>query len=332
MHTKRYAVQPPSPTQSRTPLVDDETPQRRSRIVRFADELGGQLVNTVEVECLKAEFAPELWSKSLCPLWSCSECTLVNEKADALACILCGAPRWENDPPMEYLDRIALRISAGSRSKEMRQSARSRPGTPARRSSPSSAHVQHTSEGRVAVEKPEKQILARSKVTGGRNAKMGGPQVSASSSAVRASSATPVKTSSGRYPFKTSSEVGASLATMVGRHGKNFGEVLSSNKCRRAASAVGERKKDFAEQRVPHRQETEWMLDSMYRRAAWAQSLATKVPLKTPSPVRRMDLDTFDLPEIGSQANKRTGRGSDQQMHEQLGRDLFSRRPGSSSC
>lgn len=285
--------------------MDDETLQRRSRIVRFADELGGQLVNTVEVECLKAEFAPELWSKSLCPLWSCRECTLVNEKADALACILCGTPRWENDTPMEYLDRIAFRTSAGSRSKEMRQSSRSRPGTPARRSSPSSAHVQHTmSESGVAAEKPATQVSGRSKVAGGGNARMGGPQVSASSSAVRASSATPVK---------ASSEVGASLATMVGRYGTNFGEVLPSNDRRKAASAVGERNKDFAELRVPHRQATECMVDSIYRRAARAQSLTAKVPLKTPSPVRRMDLDTFDLPPIGSSPNPRIRRGSDQQ-------------------
>merc|ERR1712224_447758 len=132
------------------------------------------------------------------------------------------------------------------------------------------------------------------KMNGSASGRMSGPQVSATSSAARASSATPVS-----------------------RHRTSFGEAPRL-------------KKDFAEQRATSREVTESMLDSVYalqlssRRAARAPSISgvTKVPLKT-SAFRKMDLDSGDLPPIGSSPISRIPFGNNQLA--------TGRRPGSAS-
>eukprot|EP00746_Dinoflagellata_sp_MGD_P103699 gnl/MRDRNA2_/MRDRNA2_42966_c0_seq1.p1 gnl/MRDRNA2_/MRDRNA2_42966_c0~~gnl/MRDRNA2_/MRDRNA2_42966_c0_seq1.p1 ORF type:complete len:300 (+),score=33.32 gnl/MRDRNA2_/MRDRNA2_42966_c0_seq1:45-944(+) len=283
--------------------INTSESRRHSRRAWFADEVpGGQLTTVFEVQCLKAEFAPELWSKSLCPLWSCSECTLVNEKPDALACILCGTPRWENDTPMEYLDRIALRTSRGSRSKEMRTSVKPRAGTPSRRSSPLSTHAQGRPESGSVLEKPELPVKGFAMTHAETNAKMSGPQVSAASSAIRALSAIPAS-----------------------RHRTGFNEAAKL-------------KKDSPEQRAPPIEMTEAMVESVYatqlgsRRAARALSngSVSKVLGKSPSPFRRLDIDPLDLPPIGSSLNSRIPSRNNQYMIGSIGPEPHGRRPGSS--
>lgn len=289
--------------------MDSKTSQRRSRRVSFADELpGGQLTTVFEVQCLKSEFAPHLWSQALCPLWSCSECTLVNEKPDALACILCGTPRWENDTAMEYLDRLAFRTSAKSHSKEMRTSSKSRVGVQARRSSSSIAHLQGRPESGSMLEKPELPVNGPAKThaeTHARSsAKISGPQVSANSPALRASSATP-----------------------VGRHRTGFRESAKLTK-------------DSAEERATSTEVTEAMMESVYatqlrsRRASRAPSNGTVSKglayAKNPSPFRRLDLDAFDLPPIGSSPNSRIPSSNNQYMTGPTGLEPLGRRSGSS--
>jgi len=294
---RHYSVSKSRTVRSNSPLGRNQSKMQGR--VWFADELpGGQLADVVEVQCLKAEFAPKLWSASLCPLWSCSECTFVNEKPDALACLLCGTPRWENDSPLGYLDGIALRTSpARSKApKEKLYGVRARPPTPARRSSSCSGQINHRPES-GAVAEQEMKVRGNTNMTGV-NTKMSGPQAPSTSSAVRASS-----------------------TTSAGRHG--------------ATKA----KKSSAEPvcRPPHKRVTEDMVDSMYalsslhgssRMVAQTQSLATKVPLKTPSPFRRLDLESCDLPPIGS-PDQRIPCGITRQMDEPLGRQPSVRRPGS---
>jgi len=318
-----------------TPLLveackDAKISRRRSRTIRFADEApGGQLVDIIEVECFKSEYVPELWSKSLCPLWSCRECTLVNEKPDALACLLCGTPRWENDVPMAFLDGIALRTASpknvrrsvaarpGTPSRrtsscsgqtqprlndgavaEMHRSVTARPGTPSRRSSSCSGQTQPRLNDGAVAEMPEMQLRRNVKISEGvkmseGSAKMSGPQVPPTSSAVRAST---------------------------------------------AVGGVTRAKKDSAEQRSPHRQITEGMIDSLYAHSSLEmgshimgrkQSAVTKSPSKAPSPFRRLNVESLDLPPIGPSPKHRIKSGT-HRLDEPEGPQPLDCRPRSS--
>lgn len=310
---KSHAVCPPTgavPGGLKTKM--DVKAKRRSR-VWFADEVPGrQLVEIVEVECLNSQFVPELWSNSLCPLWSCSECTFINEKPDALACLVCGTPRWENDNPNEYLDRLALRTSAKRRgsgrpkspsatgkiasslpTQDPLRSVEVRPGTPANRSTSCRSEVECRAESGVVPERPEIQFRERVQElqrTYGFRESMSRPQASAHSSAVRGSS-----------------------ESSVGRHEMSFAGATKA-------------KKDNADQRLPHRRVTEGMVDSIYNLqtgSSRASQSHGKSLLKTPSPFRRLDLDglpSLDLPAIGSSPCRKIKSGMAHQQHEQLSR------------
>jgi len=147
-----HKARPTSPPRSNT--------RRRPGRVWFADEVaGGQLADVIAVQCLNAKFAPQLWSRSFFPLWSCSECTFVNEKPDALACLVCGTPRFPNEAPVDHQNHSALQTSAAcadslsTRIKDPQRGVKARPATPVRGSSSSSSRVgEHRSESRLAPE------------------------------------------------------------------------------------------------------------------------------------------------------------------------------------
>lgn len=283
--------------------MDHKTSRRRPSRVWFADEIPGRLlVEIVEVECLKAEFAPELWSSSFYPLWSCRECTFVNEKPDALACLVCGTPRWENDNPQEYLDRLAVRTSRRQHGSGRPKSpsargkvastfhaevpvhaVKARPGTPVNRSASCGSRMERRSEIGAEMERPEIQFRE--------SMQMSRPQASAKTSAVRASS--------------TSS---------VGRHETSSARPTKSTK-------------DTAGQRLLHRRVTESMavteslLHSLQTGSSRASQSNEQAPLKTPSHLRRLDLDglpSLDLPPIGLSPCPKIQSIQAHQQHEQL--------------
>lgn len=89
---------------------------RKARSVSFADEVpgGGQLADVNHVESFKVT-APGLWSTSLWQVWTCSSCTLLNHKPHALACDLCGMPRFPNNVPADYVQQSSSQSVSGTR-------------------------------------------------------------------------------------------------------------------------------------------------------------------------------------------------------------------------
>lgn len=197
------------------------------------------------------------------------------------------------------LDRFDKMYGEGSeRNDSTLQTAnakKARPGTPSRHSGSWSGQVQHRFDSRTAPDGMLELEGRRHVKMSERNAKVFRPQESATSSASRASSATP-----------------------VGRHGTPLG----------GAARV---KKDSEEHRCPRRRMTESMVDSMYALSSQSeQAVATKVPFKTLLPFHRSDRDSLDLPPIGSSPTQKIKHGMTHRLDEAVGLQQRDHRPRSS--